>query len=183
MSERLGRLPLRWRAVSDVRLEPLAARHLLATEEMVADEDVLRFTRIPAPPPPGFALGWLERYEQGRAEGTSEAFAIVDQEGAFLGIAVAPTIDAEASTMELGYVVAPSARGRGVASEALRQLTVWAFDRGAQRVELMISVDNPASKRVAERCGYVFEGVLRSAYFKQGRRADTEIWSKLPGDP
>jgi RimJ/RimL family protein N-acetyltransferase len=169
--------------VPDVRLEPFAERHLPATEQMVADEEVLRFTRIPVPPPPRFAQGWLERYQQGRADGTSEAFAIVDEDGAFLGVAVAPTIDAEACTMELGYVVAPSARGRGVASEALRQLTVWAFDHGAKRVELMISVDNPASKRVAERCGYVFEGVLRSAYFKQGRRADTEIWSKLPGDP
>jgi RimJ/RimL family protein N-acetyltransferase len=51
------------------------------------------------------------------------------------------------------------------------------------RVELLISVDNPASKRVAERCGYVREGVLRSLHVKQDVREDTEIWSRLVDDP
>ena len=51
-----------------------------------------------------------------------------------------------------------------------------------ERIELLISVDNPASKRVAERAGYVREGVLRSLWFKQDRREDTEIWSRLAGD-
>jgi RimJ/RimL family protein N-acetyltransferase len=35
---------------------------------------------------------------------------------------------------------------------------------------------------VAARCGYVFEGVLRSHYFKAGLREDTELWSRLPAD-
>jgi RimJ/RimL family protein N-acetyltransferase len=51
------------------------------------------------------------------------------------------------------------------------------------RLELMISVENAGSKKVAERCGYVREGVLRSAYVKPGLREDTEIWSRLATDP
>jgi RimJ/RimL family protein N-acetyltransferase len=95
-----------------------------------------------------------------------------------------PRFDSEARTAELGYVVARNARGRGVASAALGLLTEWAFaDLAALRLELMISVENEASKRVAERCGYVREGVLRSMHFKQGLREDTEIWSRLPTDP
>jgi RimJ/RimL family protein N-acetyltransferase len=71
-----------------------------------------------------------------------------------------------------------------VATEALRRLTAWAFEELEMiRLELLISVDNAASKKVAERCGYRREGVLRSAYFKQGRREDTEIWSRLETDP
>jgi RimJ/RimL family protein N-acetyltransferase len=102
----------------------------------------------------------------------------------FLGIAVAPRIDREARTVELGYVVASAARGRGVATEALRLLTAWSFtELGALRIELFISVENNASQRVAGRCGYVREGVLRSAHVKEGLREDTEIWSRLPGDP
>jgi RimJ/RimL family protein N-acetyltransferase len=97
---------------------------------------------------------------------------------------LAPKIDRETRTAELGYVVAPEARGRGVATEALRRLTAWAFEELEMiRLELLISVDNTVSKKVAERCGYVREGVLRSAYFKQGRREDTEIWSRLATDP
>jgi RimJ/RimL family protein N-acetyltransferase len=134
--------------------------------------------------PPGFARSWLERYEEARADGTREAFAIRDDRDGFLGLALVPTIDREARTAELGYVVAPAARGRGVATEALRQLTSWAFgELNMLRLELLISVENGASKRVAERCGYVREGVLRSLHVKQGVHEDTEIWSRLATDP
>jgi RimJ/RimL family protein N-acetyltransferase len=164
-----------------LRLDPFSVEHLPGVEAMLDDADSLRFTRIPEPVPAGFARTWLERYEEGRGEGSREAFAIVDDDG-FLGIAVVPEIDLETRTAELGYVVAPAARGRGVATEALRQLTTWAFELGMVRLELLISVDNEASKKVAERCAYVREGVLRSLYFKQGRREDTEIWSRLATD-
>ncbi|HJQ50872.1 MAG TPA: GNAT family N-acetyltransferase [Gaiellaceae bacterium] len=167
-----------------MRLEPFGERHLVAVEAMLDDPDNLRFTRVPEPVPPGFAQAWLEIYEEERLAGTREAFAIVDDGGEVLGLALAPKIDRETRTAELGYVVAPEARGRGVATEALRRLTAWAFDELEMfRLELLISVDNTASKKVAERCGYAREGVLRSAYFKQGRREDTEIWSRLATDP
>jgi RimJ/RimL family protein N-acetyltransferase len=167
----------------EIRLEPFRAEHLPGVEAMLDDPDSLRFTRIPEPVPAGFARSWLERYEEGREDGKREAFAIVDECGDFLGIAVVPRIDREARTAELGYVVAPAARGRGVATLALRLLSAWAFEQqGMHRLELLISVDNGASKTVAERCGYVREGVLRSLHFKQGRHEDTEIWSRLATD-
>jgi RimJ/RimL family protein N-acetyltransferase len=166
-----------------VRLELFGERHLVGITEMLDDPDVLRFTRVPEPVPPDFARTWLERYEEGRSEGEREAFAVVDEQGTFLGLAVALRIDREAGTAELGYTVAPAARGRGVATEALRQVTAWAFaELGLFRLELLISVENAASKRVAERCGYVREGVLRSLYLKPGLREDTEIWSRLATD-
>ena len=167
-----------------VRLEPLSARHLDDLDAVARDPDVLRFTRVPEPVPPGFARSWLARYEAGRREGTAEGFAAVDGDGAFLGLALAPEIDVEARELELGYIVAPSARGRGVAAVILRQLTRWAFaEAGALRAYLLIETGNAASLRVAKRCGYVQEGVLRSAHVKQDRRADLTLWSRLPSDP
>jgi RimJ/RimL family protein N-acetyltransferase len=166
-----------------LRLERFDRSHLDGVVPILGDPDVLRFTRVPEPVPAGFAESWLAAYEDGRRDGTREAFAIVDGDGTFLGVAVAPRIDLPARTAELGYVVAPAARGRGVATEALRLLTEWAFgELGLLRAELLISVENQASKRVAERCGYVREGVLRSLHLKQERREDTELWSRLPGD-
>ena len=166
-----------------IRLEPFGERHLAPLEEMLGDPELLRFTRVPEPVPSGFARTWLERYEEGRRDGSREAFAIVDDESGFLGLALAPRIDRDARTAELGYVVAPAARGRGVATEGLRRLTEWAFDEaGMFRLELMISVENGASRRVAERCGYVREGILRSLHVKQGLHEDTEIWSRLATD-
>lgn len=167
-----------------IRFEPLGEAHLAGMARMALDPDVQRFTRVPVPPPPDFAHTWLARYENGRREGAREGFAILDAaDGSFLGLAAVPKIDREGKTAELGYLVAPDARGRGIASAALWQLTRWAFDDlGAVRLELLISVGNEASKQVARRCGYTFEGVLRSLHLKQDVRADTEIWSKLAGE-
>jgi len=172
------------RDVSAIRLEPLSAAHLEGIRAVVADPEVLRFTRVPEPVPAGFPERWIDRYEEGRLDGSREGFAIEDAAtAAFLGLALAPSIDREGQSAELGYIVAREARGRGVASDALRLLTDWAFSElGARRLELLIAVENEASKRVAERCGYEREGVLRSVHLKAGVREDTEIWSRLAVD-
>jgi len=167
-----------------VTLEPLDEAHLQMIESFLDDEDVLRFTLIPVPVPDGFAASWVRRYREGREEGTREAFAIIDGEGEPGGVVMAVSIDRAARTVELGYVVAPAARGRGLAQAALLQMTDRAFtEHGALRVELIISASNGASRRVAERCGYVREGVLRSRHVKGDVRDDTEIWARLPTDP
>ena len=167
-----------------MELRLLTAADVDDVTELIADPTTLRYTRVPEPPPDGFAQGWYERYAQGRETRSREAFAIVGDDGAFLGLALAPEIDEEAAEAELGYIVAGHARGRGVASEALRRLTAWAFEeRGVQRAYLLIDVDNPASSKVAERAGYRLEGVMRSTYIKQGRRGDTQLWARLASDP
>jgi RimJ/RimL family protein N-acetyltransferase len=171
-------------AVPEVRLERLDERWLEAVDDLVADPEVLRFTRIEEPAPDGFAREWIAAYESGRRDGSREGFAAVDGDGGFLGLGLAPEIDREAGELELGYIVAKGARGRGVATEILRLLTRWAFDEvAAQRAYLIIDIENAASARVAERCGYQLEGVMRSIHVKQGRRADAGLWSRLPGDP
>jgi RimJ/RimL family protein N-acetyltransferase len=170
--------------VAQLRLVPLGREHLEDVRAMLDDPEILRFTRIPEPTPEEFPEEWIERYEEGRRDGSREGFAAIDGDGRFVGLALAPTIDREGAEVELGYIVVPHARGRGVATEMLRQLTRWAFDEaGALRIALVIDVENAASERVAERCGYVREGVMRSSHVKQGIRADAAIWSRLPSDP
>ena len=171
--------------MTSLRLTPLGRAHLDDMAALVADPEVVRFTRVPEPPAPDFPPEWLARYEAGRRDGSREAFAAVDADGGFLGLALAPVIDRDAAEIELGYIVAPVARGRGVATELLRQLTRWAFDvAGALRCQLVIDVANVASQRVAERAGYVREGVMRSIHFKPGAaRIDGTLWSRLPSDP
>lgn len=171
-------------SVREVRLERLGERWLDDVADLVADPEVRRFTRIAEPPPEGFARDWIEAYEAGRRDGSREGFAALDGEGRFVGLGLAPEIDREGRELELGYIVAAHARGRGLGTEILRLLTSWAFeDVEAQRAYLIIDVENPASARVAERCGYVLEGVMRSIHVKQGQRADAGLWSRLPGDP
>jgi RimJ/RimL family protein N-acetyltransferase len=166
----------------DIRLVPFADEHEGPFVAMLADPDVTRFTPLPWPVPPGFAKTWRQRYDAHRP--ARENFAIEDcADGRFLGIAVAPEVDREARTAELGYAVVPEVRGRGVAVEALAQLTAWALGLGMRRIFLLISVDNTASKVVARRAGYRFEGVLRQTYSRPGVWEDTESWSYVASDP
>jgi RimJ/RimL family protein N-acetyltransferase len=84
---------------------------------------------------------------------------------------------------EIGYVVAPAGRGRGLAARAVALLTDWGFGGlDLQRIELRIDPRNAASERVAERAGYRREGTLRSVAFKEGTRSDVGVWSRLAAD-
>ena len=84
----------------------------------------------------------------------------------------------------IGYWCAASARGRGIATRALRLLSRHALDElGLLRLELMTDPENVASQRVAEKVGYRREGVLRSHVdHPDGRRSDSVMFSLLPGE-
>ena len=167
-----------------ILLDPLDERHVSGFEHLIEDPEVVRNTRVPSVRPRGFAQQWLARYIEGWQDGSRAGFAILSPEGSFLGFSGIVDLDLDALQGEIGYVVAKEARGRGVAVRALRLISDWALDGlGLQRVELHIGPENGASVRVAERCGYVREGVLRSLHFKDDLRADTVIYSLLPGDP
>ena len=147
---------------------------------LAEDPDVVRFTRIPAGADEAFVRGWIERYEDGWSDGSRAGFAIVGRDGTPLGFAAIVDLDLERREGEIGYMVAPAARGRGIAPRAVDLLTGWGFDElGLIRLELRIDVENPASERVAERTGYQRDGVLRSVYFKDGLRTDLAVWSRL----
>ena len=84
----------------------------------------------------------------------------------------------------VGYWCAPEARGRGVATRALRLLCRHALDDlRLDRLELVTDPDNRASQRVAEKVGFRREGVLRSHLLHpDGRRRDSVMFSLLPGE-
>jgi RimJ/RimL family protein N-acetyltransferase len=82
----------------------------------------------------------------------------------------------------MGYWLAERARGRGIATEAVRLLAAWALDvLRIERLELMIHPENFASQRVAERCGFTREGLLRSYLRKRGseERRDAVVYGLL----
>jgi RimJ/RimL family protein N-acetyltransferase len=86
---------------------------------------------------------------------------------------------------EAGYWVDASARGRGVAADALRLVCSYGFSElGLARIQLRTDPDNLSSQRVAEKVGFQREGVLRSSLLHpDGRRRDMIMWSLLPEDP
>ncbi len=64
--------------------------------------------------------------------------------------------------VEVGYWCRTSCTGKGYVAEAVRAVTRYAFEHvGAVRVEIVTDEANVGSRRVAERCGFALEGVLR----------------------
>jgi RimJ/RimL family protein N-acetyltransferase len=84
---------------------------------------------------------------------------------------------------ELGYWVRKSARGRGVASTAIRAIAAFAFDElKLVRASMRIRLDNTSSRRAAERAGASFEGVTRHGIVHGEARFDAAHYSLLPAD-
>ena len=146
------------------------------------DADTAAFTYIPTEPDEAFLDTWLGRYEEGWRTGERAGFAIHAGEEP-VGFAAFVRLDLDGKQGEIGYVVAPAGRGRGLAGRAVSLLTDWGLgELGLERIELRIDPRNTASERVAERAGYRREGVLRSVAFKDGGRTDVAIWSRLRTD-
>jgi len=85
-------------------------------------------------------------------------------DGFFVGRGGLHTIDWSIPKFEIGYWVRTSCAGQGIASEATLALCDFARDQlGARRLEIGSDARNAPSRRVAEKCGFVLEGILRQA--------------------
>ena len=112
------------------------------------------------------------------AAGQEYSFVISAPDGAFLGGCGLNQINAIHRFANLGYWVRSSATGRGVATEAVRQVSRYAFAHtDLVRLEIVCAVENTRSQRVAEAAGAVREGILRSRLLVHGRAVDAVMYS------
>jgi RimJ/RimL family protein N-acetyltransferase len=74
--------------------------------------------------------------------------------------------------------------GLGYATEAVQLLVDYLFATKKQhRIHLVIVPENTASRRIAEKCGFVLEGTVRGAFFNRGGNHDVLLYSLLRTDP
>lgn len=166
-----------------IALRPWAEADLDVMVAICSDPDIARFTRVPDPYSEADAREWFDA-QPGRLEaGEGVTCAIVAGGGAPVG-SVGLRIDpSDGDIAEAGYMVGRAARGRGVATAALRLASRWGLrDLGVARVQLTTHLDNVASQRVAERAGFRREGVLRSWEELRGRRVDLVMYSLVAAD-
>lgn len=86
---------------------------------------------------------------------------------------------------ELSYLLYDAgAAGRGYVTEAVQLMVDYLFGAKKQhRIQLVIVPENAASRRIAEKCGFVLEGTVRGAFFNHGRNNDVVLYSLLRDDP
>jgi ribosomal-protein-alanine N-acetyltransferase len=118
-----------------------------------------------------------------RAQGLLAPYVIEDTDaGRILGGANLRLFDPMRDTVELGYWLFVEARGRGIATRAVRALVEHAHANGVVRVEAHVRLGNKASERVLERAGFQREGVKRSLLRHGGVRVDAALFAVVAPD-
>ena len=125
-----------------------------------------------------FASNWQAFATTGTPTGA--AFAITDAVSAELVGCCGVDDWSKADVAQIGYWLAPNARGRGFATRAAILLTRWLFGLGAGRVFLTIVAGNEPSVAVARRAGFVHEGTMPSHGIWKGERFDVMRFGALP---
>jgi RimJ/RimL family protein N-acetyltransferase len=97
-----------------------------------------------------------------------------------VGQLIVHSIDRQHRRCEVGFMLAPQARGRGLATAAVELAVEWLFaDGGFDRVEMTTLPSNREVFRLAERLGFEHEGTLRQRNLERGRRVDVAWFGRL----
>lgn len=130
------------------------------------------------------AARWIAGWTHLQVQGRGYALAVQSPNGMVVGNVAVASVDREHSTGSVSYWTTPSARNRGVATIGLRALSLWAHAAlDLYRLELGHRVNNVPSCIVAQRAGYLSEGLQRSKFRYEGVRYDVELHARLEPDP
>ena len=118
------------------------------------------------------------------AQGLLCPYVIVDtRSDDVLGGLTLHHFDPMRDVLEVGYWLFIEARGRGVATRAVRAAVEHAFANGIYRVEAHVRLDNPTSERVLERAGFEREGMKRRLLRRgSGERHDATLFARIADD-
>ena len=165
-----------------VRLRPFRLDDADAVARACGDPDIPAFTMMAPNLTVEEARQWIATGLEWWPRGVARFAITIPPEDGCVG-QVGVQFDFAMRRAEAFYWVAPDVRGLGVASEALTLVTRWAFtDHGIVRAQLVTHQSNVASQRVAERCGFRREGVLRAWEPVKGSQPDVVMWSRLATD-
>lgn len=113
-------------------------------------------------------------------ENETFAFAITVEDKAIGSIGVFRQGNIHRQTAELGYYLAEEYWGRGIMTEAVKQICEYVFCKSdILRIYAEPFAHNTASCRVLEKAGFECEGTLRKNAVKNGKVMDMKMYSLL----
>jgi ribosomal-protein-alanine N-acetyltransferase len=165
-------------------LRPWELGDLPLVREASSDDCIPLITTVPSTYSQAAGEAFVRRQWERASTGSGYPFVIVRAEdGQALGMVGLWLKDLNEGRASLGYWVVGSARGQGVAAEALRAVAAWALgDLQIPRLQLYVEPWNVASQRTAERAGFQREGLLRSWQQVGEERRDMIMYSMLGVD-
>ena len=137
--------------------------------------------RFPYPYTRKDAREWIRSTR--RRTGPPLHFAIDVLGEAVGGAGLEPGSDVHRLAAEVGYWLGEPFWGRGLATEATRYLTEYAFEQfDYERLQAIVFESNPASCRVLEKAGYELEARMKRSIFKDGKLMDCFLYVRLRED-
>jgi RimJ/RimL family protein N-acetyltransferase len=135
-------------------------------------------------PDEALARKWLTEHAACWTAGEGRHFAVADPEtDALLGGVNFHNIRLDHNRAEVGFWLVPWARRRGIGSAAVGAACAWAFERwNLVRIEMTTMPDNHGSLALANKLGFVREGLLRSRNYERGEQVDLVMLSLLRGE-
>jgi RimJ/RimL family protein N-acetyltransferase len=120
-------------------------------------------------------------HDDGFSNPDQEMLLVCDAEGAVIGDVVHFRARRYSSSREIGWTIHnPVHRNQGYATEAVTALVDYLFRAfEINRVECNTVTTNLASLRLAEKCGFTREGVLRGLVFVGGVYLDDAVFAIL----
>lgn len=114
-------------------------------------------------------------------EGTNGLWRAIIVDGIVCGnITIELKEDVYSHDCEIGYTLLDEYKGQGVMTEAARQMCALAFEKlDIIRITGLADAPNTASRRVLEKNGFVFEGLMKNAVCKDGHIWDLTFYGKL----
>lgn len=166
---------------SRLTLRPFTFADAPIVQQCVSDFEIARNVRsIPHPYPEGGAIAWIEA-QCGRFDRGDGVLFAIDEGGRLVG-AIGLTIERADRRAELGYWIAPTDWGRGLATEAAAAAVRFGFEvLGLNRVHATHYGRNPASGRVLQKIAMTHEGCLRAHQFHFGEFVDLVCYGAVRG--
>lgn len=159
-----------------VRLRPVATDDLPHFVAWLNDMEVRRWLAMSEASPPTLQSE-QEWYQQMQEDPDGIVWCIELKEARPIGNVGLHRIDKTHQRAELGIFIGDrSVWGRGLGTEAIRQVLRYAFDElGLRRVQLHVDEDNLRGIRCYERCGFAREGLLRGHRLREGQPVDEVV--------
>jgi RimJ/RimL family protein N-acetyltransferase len=165
----------------DLVLRPWRIDDVAQLEAVAADPEIARWNPINNPT----AQEWcMRRADWSSGDHASWAIAYGAEPATVLGAVSLHHVDHEQSGSEIGYWIASSHRGMGLAVRAVRAASGFGFGvLELRRVHLFHAIENVGSCRVATSAGFPYEGTHRQSYrFGDGAWHDEHSHARLNDD-
>jgi ribosomal-protein-alanine N-acetyltransferase len=136
--------------------------------------------RVPFPYTLKDAESYVAGCEKQKKEfGRPMKWQVRNNEGILVGsIALHNQYGKDSHKDEIGYWMGKASRNKGLMTETIRTFSRIVFEYyRIIRIEATIFDHNTASQKAVEKCGFIYEGTLKKAYFKDGKYIDGKLYA------